>query len=54
MKMEFATDVQSTKSSPTEDALVLTITSETTVLEFVNSHAPLLNSSTKEDVLNAL
>lgn len=53
MTMEFVTDAQSTRSSQTEDALVSTISSETTVLEFASFHAPLLNSDTKEDALNA-
>lgn len=52
MRMAFAMDAQLTKSSPMEDALVSTITSETTVLEFANSHVPPLNSNTKEDVPN--
>ncbi len=52
MKMAFATNAQSTKLSPTENALVSTNTSETPTIKFVNSHAPLLYSNIKEDVPN--
>jgi hypothetical protein len=54
MKMEFVTDVQSTKSSRMEDAPVSAITSETTAPEFVNFHVLLLNSNTREDVPSVL
>ena len=53
MTTEFVTDAQSTKSSQTENALVLTITSETAVQEFASLHAQPLNSNTKEDAPNA-
>ena len=41
------------KSYLTENVPAEPITSETMLPQFANSHAPLLNSSTKEDVLNA-
>ena len=50
---EYVTNVQSMKSYLTENVPVESITSETMLPQFANSHAPLLNSSTKEDVLNA-
>ncbi len=50
---ESATNVQSMKSSQMADVPVSTITLETTTLESVSSHVPLLNSSIKEDALNA-
>jgi hypothetical protein len=54
MKMEFATDVQSTRSSRMEDAPASAITSETTAPEFVNFRVLPLNSNTREDVLSVL
>jgi hypothetical protein len=54
MKMEFATDAQSTKSSRMEGAPASAITSETTAPEFVNFHVLLLNSNTREDVPSVL
>lgn len=53
MITEFATNAQSMKLSQTEDVSADPTTSETTALESANSPVLLLNSDTKEDVLNA-
>lgn len=53
MITESATNAQSTKLSQTESAHAEPITSEPTALESANLHAQPLNSSIKEDVLNA-